>query len=95
MLKNMDELMTLDLPNDHIAAVHVCACNPRGIEHYPNDWSVFFFLQHLEYLKFDSPLTGDLIIVPILPWAIPPLFPHRLPKVRLVPTASLIPGQWF
>jgi alpha-N-acetylglucosamine transferase len=42
VLRNMDELMTIDLPNDHIAAVHVCACNPRGIEHYPNDWSVIF-----------------------------------------------------
>lgn len=41
--KNMDELMTIELPHDHIAAVHVCACNPRGIEHYPNDWSGLSF----------------------------------------------------
>jgi hypothetical protein len=41
--RNMDELMTIELPHDHIAAVHVCACNPRGIEHYPNDWSGFSF----------------------------------------------------
>ncbi|PPR00645.1 hypothetical protein CVT24_000868 [Panaeolus cyanescens] len=38
VLRNMDELMKLDLPQDHIAAVHVCACNPRGIAHYPGDW---------------------------------------------------------
>ncbi|KAF9532047.1 nucleotide-diphospho-sugar transferase [Crepidotus variabilis] len=38
VLKNMDELMAMDLPHDHIAAAHVCACNPRGIEHYPIDW---------------------------------------------------------
>ncbi|KAF8912780.1 nucleotide-diphospho-sugar transferase [Gymnopilus junonius] len=38
VLKNMDELMLLDLPHDHIAAVHVCSCNPRDIIHYPLDW---------------------------------------------------------
>ncbi|KAF8973912.1 nucleotide-diphospho-sugar transferase [Flammula alnicola] len=39
VLKNMDELMFLDLPQDHIAAVHVCSCNPRGLPHYPKDWT--------------------------------------------------------
>jgi lipopolysaccharide biosynthesis glycosyltransferase len=34
----MDELMAIDLPHDHIAAVHVCACNPRRLAHYPEDW---------------------------------------------------------
>ena len=38
VLKNMDELMSIDLPHDHIAAVHVCACNPRRLAHYPKDW---------------------------------------------------------
>ncbi|KAJ3510542.1 hypothetical protein NLJ89_g4619 [Agrocybe chaxingu] len=38
VLKNMDELMLLDIPNEHIAAVHVCACNPRRMSHYPKDW---------------------------------------------------------
>lgn len=38
VLKDMDELMTLDLPDDHIAAVHVCSCNPRILKHYPKDW---------------------------------------------------------
>jgi len=38
VLRNMDELLTLELPKDYIAAVHVCACNPRGLVHYPTDW---------------------------------------------------------
>ena len=40
ILKNMDELMEMDLPNDWIAAVHACACNPRKFPHYPTDWYV-------------------------------------------------------
>ncbi|KAG8906190.1 hypothetical protein FRB99_007406 [Tulasnella sp. 403] len=36
--KNMDELMDMQLPNDCIAASHVCACNPRRLTHYPRDW---------------------------------------------------------
>ncbi|EDR15646.1 glycosyltransferase family 8 protein [Laccaria bicolor S238N-H82] len=36
--RNMDDLMELDLPKDEIAAVHVCACNPRKLAHYPSDW---------------------------------------------------------
>ncbi|KAJ7597161.1 nucleotide-diphospho-sugar transferase [Mycena floridula] len=38
VMKNMDELMTLDLPHDKIAAAHVCACNPAKYSHYPADW---------------------------------------------------------
>ena len=40
VMRNMDELMELDLPEEWIAAVHVCACNPRGLAHYPKDWYV-------------------------------------------------------
>lgn len=40
ILRNMDELMDLDLPKDQIAAAHVCACNPRKLPHYPADWLV-------------------------------------------------------
>ena len=40
ILRNMDELMAMDLPSDHIAAAHVCSCNPRGLTHYPKDWLV-------------------------------------------------------
>jgi len=38
VMRNMDELMELDLPSDWIAAAHVCACNPRKLAHYPKDW---------------------------------------------------------
>jgi hypothetical protein len=38
VMKNMDELMDLDIRKDQIAAAHVCACNPRKLEHYPADW---------------------------------------------------------
>lgn len=38
VMRNMDELMELDLPADWIAAVHACACNPRQLAHYPKDW---------------------------------------------------------
>jgi len=38
VMRNTDELMELDLPEEWIAAVHVCACNPRGLAHYPKDW---------------------------------------------------------
>ena len=38
VMRNMDELMELELPKDSIAAVHVCACNPFKLSHYPDDW---------------------------------------------------------
>lgn len=38
VMRNMDELMELDLPSDWIAAAHICACNPRKLAHYPKDW---------------------------------------------------------
>jgi len=38
VMRNMDELMEMDLPKDWIAAAHACACNPRKLAHYPADW---------------------------------------------------------
>jgi len=38
VMRNMDELMDLELPEGWIAAVHACACNPRKLAHYPADW---------------------------------------------------------
>ncbi|KAG1801499.1 glycosyltransferase family 8 protein [Suillus plorans] len=38
VMRNMDELFDIDLPNNWIAAAHVCACNPRKLPHYPADW---------------------------------------------------------
>jgi len=40
VMRNMDELMELDLASDWISAVHACACNPRKLAHYPKDWYV-------------------------------------------------------
>jgi hypothetical protein len=49
VLKNMDELMDLELDapslkgkGDRVfAASHACVCNPLGKGHYPKDWCVF------------------------------------------------------
>lgn len=38
VLHNLDELMTMDLPDGHIAAAHACTCNPRKVPHYSKDW---------------------------------------------------------
>lgn len=38
VMRNMDELFDIELPEDSIAATHVCACNPRKLPHYPPDW---------------------------------------------------------
>ncbi|KAF8323111.1 nucleotide-diphospho-sugar transferase [Clavulina sp. PMI_390] len=35
---NVDDLLESELPEDWIAASHVCACNPRRFPHYPDDW---------------------------------------------------------
>jgi hypothetical protein len=38
VLKNMDELMTIAIHDDGLAACHACVCNPRHISHYPPSW---------------------------------------------------------
>ena len=38
VMRNMDELMELDVASDWISAAHACACNPRKLAHYPKDW---------------------------------------------------------
>ena len=37
--KNMDELFSLSLPADEIAACHACRCNPNRIASYPVSWN--------------------------------------------------------
>ncbi|KAL4247900.1 Nucleotide-diphospho-sugar transferase, partial [Pleurotus pulmonarius] len=37
VMRNMDELMQLELPKDWIAAAHTCACNPYKSYFYPED----------------------------------------------------------
>ena len=38
VLKNMDELMEIPIPDDSLAACHACVCNPRRLSHYPKTW---------------------------------------------------------
>ncbi|RPD81843.1 nucleotide-diphospho-sugar transferase [Lentinus tigrinus ALCF2SS1-7] len=38
VMRNMDHLLEMELEKDWIAAAHVCACNPRRLPHYPDDW---------------------------------------------------------
>ena len=38
VLKNMDELLEVPIPEDGLAACHACVCNPRRLSHYPPSW---------------------------------------------------------
>lgn len=38
VLRNMDELFTLDLGDHDLAACHACRCNPNKIASYPASW---------------------------------------------------------
>ncbi|KAB8219222.1 nucleotide-diphospho-sugar transferase [Aspergillus novoparasiticus] len=38
ILKNIDDMMDMDLPEGFIAASHACTCNPRKLAHYSKDW---------------------------------------------------------
>jgi alpha-N-acetylglucosamine transferase len=38
VMKNMDELMDIPIPDDGLAACHACVCNPRHLSHYPSTW---------------------------------------------------------
>lgn len=42
VLQNMDELFTLDLGDDLLAACHACRCNPNKIASYPASWQPEF-----------------------------------------------------
>ena len=42
IMKNIDHLMSMDLPRDFLAAVHSCTCNPAKNPNYPKDWQVNF-----------------------------------------------------
>ncbi|KAK0630856.1 nucleotide-diphospho-sugar transferase [Bombardia bombarda] len=35
---NIDDMMTMDLPDNYIAAAHACTCNPKKLAHYSKDW---------------------------------------------------------
>ena len=38
VLKNMDELLEVPIPDDGLAACHACVCNPRRLSYYPPSW---------------------------------------------------------
>jgi alpha-N-acetylglucosamine transferase len=38
VLKNMDELLEVPIPDDGLAACHACVCNPRRLSYYPSSW---------------------------------------------------------
>ncbi|KAI0484465.1 nucleotide-diphospho-sugar transferase [Xylariaceae sp. FL0804] len=38
ILKNIDDMMTVELPDGWIASTHACTCNPRKLAHYSKDW---------------------------------------------------------
>ena len=38
VLKYMDELLEVPIPDDGLAACHACVCNPRRLSYYPSSW---------------------------------------------------------
>lgn len=38
ILKNIDYMMEMDIPDGWIASTHACTCNPRKLPHYSKDW---------------------------------------------------------
>lgn len=57
VMKNMDELMTMDLPTTSIAAAHACTCNPRKKPDYPVEWlvtSMHYLLCGTEHLPYQD-----------------------------------------
>lgn len=74
--------MALDLPHDHIAAVHVCACNPRRLVHYPEDWQVpvlVFLLPGSEFCSCRRPENCAYSAIPH-PTAPPPTVTTNSPR---------------
>ncbi|KZV75553.1 glycosyltransferase family 8 protein [Peniophora sp. CONT] len=63
VMRNMDELMDLELPEGGIAAAPVCACNPRKLPHYPKDWvpenCAYTPLTHPGAITTPTPITTD------------------------------------
>lgn len=66
VMRNMDELMELDLPEEWIAAVHVCACNPRRLAHYPKDWYVTHTPRTTAHSQYDSRIPENCAYTPLL-----------------------------
>ena len=71
VIGNMDELFTLPLADDEIAACHACRCNPNKISSYPKSWrpeNCFYSycgsVDHTEQLdEVDNYLNGGFLVL--------------------------------
>lgn len=69
--QNMDELLTMDLPDAGLAACHACRCNPNHIASYPADWTpencFYTHCRGLEHTSepgvVDNYLNGGLLVL--------------------------------
>ena len=68
--RNMDELFSIELAADWIAACHACRCNPNRIATYPADWTpenCFYThcrdAQHTSEPGIDNYLNGGLLVI--------------------------------
>ena len=88
VMRNMDELMELDLPSDWIAAAHACTCNPRKLAHYPEDWWAFHRTSTSSLQPIDNCETGSPRTAHTRPLATRVAIPSHLRSNRpaLVPT---------
>ena len=88
VMRNMDELMELDLPSNWIAAAHVCACNPGKLAHYPEDWWAFRRYVYLRPAPIDNCETGSPRTAHTPPFVTRVAIPshHRSNRPALVPT---------
>jgi hypothetical protein len=91
VMRNMDELMELDLPEEWIAAVHVCACNPKGLAHYPKDWWVTHTSAQPHFphpMPLQDPRKLCIYASPSSDWPYPTVF-HRALEPSSVHPAEL------
>lgn len=70
VVRGMDELFDVDLPDGGIAACHACRCNPRRISSYPAGWTpeVCAYshgrgVRHGERLERGDYLNGGLLVL--------------------------------
>lgn len=98
VMRNMDELMLLELPKDWIAAAHTCACNPYKSYFYPEDWYAARAPQCS--LLNENTLTNKLSnlvplpLVGIRPWKVLPAHHLRSSQTLLEHMGSSTPVYW-
>lgn len=93
---NMDELMTMDLPEGWIAATHACTCNPLQLKHYPKDWSVPVPLERIPTPSLTHvPFPASPGSQPTAPTRLPnKLFPFLRPNLHSQPTTNSTRVSW-